>query len=55
MASLITPMAVPVGGIVVPVIISLLSRYLSFGAASCLVLANVGRVVQVWIGATGEE
>ena len=40
-------MSVPLGEIVVPVIIALLSRYLSFGAASCVVLANVGRAVQV--------
>jgi fucose permease len=58
-------LAIPVGGIVVPVIISLLSRFASFGAAlgllpvlgvvSCVVLATVGKVVQVRIAATVED
>jgi hypothetical protein len=58
-------LAIPVGGIVVPVIISLLSRFASFGAAlallpavgalSCVVLVTAGRVVQVRLGATAGE
>ena len=58
-------LAIPVGGIVVPIIISLLSRFASFTAAlallpvlgvlSCTVLATLGRVVQVRVGDTAEE
>ena len=61
----VVKLAIPVGGIVVPIIISLLSRFLSFGAAlallpvlgavSCLVLATVGRVVHERAGMPAGE
>jgi fucose permease len=61
----VVKLAIPVGGIVVPIVISLLSRFVSFSAAlallpvigvlACVMLALLGRVVQVRLAATEDR